>query len=364
MPMKRSFLLFVVLPCLGGPACHDQAQAVPDAASPAIVPMGMASAATLVPTTNAVEVLAKVHNPREAVLGNGELLVTATASDTPDPDSRMDLLSVPLAVGGTPKRLYTAQRGAEGLATAGGRLVWIVAPSDDKTEHAKILTAKGGARPTTVARTYDLDETSAVSDGTDVFTFGDVKDAKASVLSTDLLRVGANGKATRVAGAGPRPVRIVLAVNATHVFWIQDDGIVRAPKAGGDPTPVTKVAGSKIQQLAADDGAVYWADLGTGDPTWSGRVKRASLADGKVDTISDAPSPVAIAVDADTIYWASSPDAGGRILARKKTGGSTFVLAMDLRKPRSLVVDGQYVYWLDAGDGGVCRAEKTPHVKP
>jgi sugar lactone lactonase YvrE len=139
---------------------------------------------------------------------------------------------------------------------------------------------------------------------------------------------------------------------------------VRAPKAGGDPTPVAKVPGSKIQQLAADDGAVYWTDSGTGDPTWSGRVKRASLADGKVDTLSDAPSPLAIAVDADTVYWTSSADAGGRILAQKKTGGATFVLATDLRKPRGLAVDGKYVYWVSTGDGSVCRTEKTPHAKP
>jgi hypothetical protein len=358
--MNRALLLFVALPWIG---CHDPSKEAPEAApSAAIVPMGMASAATLVPTSNTVEVLAKGHHPREAVLGNSELLVTDTASDAPDPDGKLDVLSVPLTVGGTPRRIYPAQRGAEGLAYAGGRLVWIVAPSDDKTEHAKILTAKGGAAPTTVGRTYDLDETSAVSDGTDVFTFGDVKDAKADVLSTDVLRVGANGKATRVSGAGPRPVRTVLAVNATNVFWIQDGAIVRALKAGGDPVPVVKVPASKIQQMAADDSAVYWTDSGTGDPTWSGRVKRASLADGKVDTLSDAPSPFAIAVDADTVFWTSSADAGGRVLAQKKSGGPTFVLATDLRRPRGLAVDGTYVYWVNAGDGGICRTEKTPHA--
>jgi hypothetical protein len=357
--MKR-LLLVLVLSSVG---CHDETKAAPEAGPP-VVPMGMASAATLVTTTNAVEVLAKGHHPKEAVLGADELLVIDLPGDAPDPDDKWDVLSVPLAVGATPKRLYPGQRGAGGLASAGGRVVWIVAPSDDKKDHAKILTGKGGAPPTTVARTYDLDETAAVSDGTDVFTFGDVKDAKADALSADVVRVGANGKATRVSGAGPRPVRTVLAVNATQVFWIQDGTIVRAAKAGGDPTPVTKVPGAKIQQMAADEGAVYWTDSGTGDPSWSGRVKRASLADGKVDTISDAPSPVAIAVDADTVYWTSSPDAGGRILAQKKTGGATFVLATDQHKPRGLAVDGKSVYWVNAGDGAFCRVEKAPHAKP
>jgi hypothetical protein len=359
--MKRSLMVLVALPLVV--ACKEQSKEAPETGPP-IVPMGMASAATLVPTTNAVEILTKGHHPKEAVLGSSELLVTDTAEDAPDPEGKMDVLSVPLVVGGTAKKLYGGQRGAGGLAYASGRLVWIVAPSDDKKDHAKILTAKAGSPPTTVARTYDLDETAAVSDGTDVFTFGDVKDAKADVLSTDVLRVGASGKSSRVSGAGPRPVRTVLAVNTTQVFWIQDGTIVRAAKAGGDPVTVAKVPGAKIQQMTADEGAVYWTDSGTGDPTWSGRVKRASLADGKVDTLSDAPAPVAIAVDADTVYWTSSADAGGRIMAQKKTGGSTFVLATDQHRPRGLSVDGAHVYWINAGDGSVCRTEKAPHAKP
>jgi hypothetical protein len=107
--------------------------------------------------------------------------VTATPGEAIDPDSLMDVLSVPLAVGA-------------------------------------ILTATAGAPPTTVAKTYDLDETATASDGTDVFTFGDVKDGKA-----DVLRVGGNGKAARVTSTGARAVRTVLAVNATQVFWIQDE---------------------------------------------------------------------------------------------------------------------------------------------
>jgi len=124
--MKRSLMVLVALPLVV--ACKEQSKEAPEAGPP-IVPMGMASAATLVPTTNAVEVLAKGHHPKDAVLGNNELLVTDTEGDTPDPEGKMDVLSVPLVVGGTAKKLYGGQRGAGGLAYAGGRLVWIVAPS-------------------------------------------------------------------------------------------------------------------------------------------------------------------------------------------------------------------------------------------
>jgi hypothetical protein len=342
------------------PGCHDEGKAAPtpEASAPALTPMGMASAATLVPTTNAVVVLATLHHPKEAVVAQDALVVTDRATES---DDATDIVSVPVAAPGAPRTLYPGQRGAEGLAFAGGRLVFITVPSADGKDHSKILSARIGSSPAPVVRTYDLDETLTVSDGTDVFSFGDVKTGKTA--SPDVLRIGGNGKAATVATTGDKLVRTALAVNATHVFWAQGGSIVRAPKGGGEPAVVIKLPAGKIQRLAADDAAVYWTDSGTGDPQWSGRVYRASL-DGKVETLSDAPSPFAIAVDADSVYWTSSTDTGGRILSRKKSGGATFVLASDQHGPRSVAVDDRSVYWIDKGDGNVCRTDKAPHAGP
>jgi sugar lactone lactonase YvrE len=116
--------------------------------------------------------------------------------------------------------------------------------------------------------------------------------------------------------------------------------------------------------MAADDTAVFWTDLGTGDPAWSGRVYKAALADGKVETVSDASTPSGVALDGDTVFWTSSPSVDGRIMARKKSGGATFILARDLHEPRGLAVDDKSVYWVNAGDGTVCRVDKTPRAKP
>jgi hypothetical protein len=215
--------------------------------------------------------------------------------------------------GGSPKALFSKQRGAEGLAFAGGRLVWITAPSDDGKEHSKIVSAKMGAvAPAPVVRTLDVDETLAVSDGTDVFSLGDVSHSANAKSTNPVLRIGTDGKATVVTTSAGALVRTAMAVNATHVFWVQDGAIVRAPKTGGDATSVVKLPAGRIQRMAADDTSVYWTDFGTGDPQWSGRVYRASLADGKVETLSDAASPFAIALDADTVYWTSTADVGGR----------------------------------------------------
>jgi hypothetical protein len=348
---------------MGGLAfgCHEEATTAPDAAPSAVPPpMGMASATTLVATTNPVEVLTKLHRPKELVLGKDALFAIDIAGDEPDPDDKLDIVSVPLAVGGAATRIYHGQRSAEGLAYAGERLLWITAPSTDGKEHAKIVSARLGAAPATVVRTADADATFAVSDGTDVFSFGDAKDAKGKPRDADVLRMGANGKAAVVATSAGKLVRTALAVNATHVFWVQDGSIVRAPKTGGDASPVVKLPPGKIRRMAADDAAVYWTDSGTGDPTWSGRVYRSALAGGKVDTLSDAPSPFALALDGDTVYWTSSIDVGGRVLAQKKAGGATFVLATDLHQPRGLAVDEKYVYWIATADGNVGRTEKTP----
>jgi hypothetical protein len=345
--------------------CHDSSGGAADAAPSAVplTPMGMASAATLVTATNAVEVLTKLHQPREAALGKDALYVLDIPGDAPDPDEAIDVMAVPLTVGGTATKAFAGQHGAEGLAFAGGRLVWITAPSEDGKQHSKIVSATpGGAgaagKPATVAPTYDVDETLAVSDGADVFVFGDVKPGKSG---PELLRLGAGGKPAVVTVGAGAVVRTALAVNATHVFWVQGGSVVRAPRAGGDAAPVVKLPAGKIQRLAADDTAVYWTDTGTGDPQWSSRVYRATIADGKVETISDAPSPFSIALDGDTVYWSSSTDVGGRILSRKKTGGATVVLAKEQHKPRGVAVDDKFVYWVNTGDGTVCRVAKAAH---
>jgi hypothetical protein len=370
---QRVVLRFGLALALAGPlfaglvsGCHDSSGGAADAAPSAVplTPMGMASAANLVTATNPVEVLTKLHQPRAAVLGKDALYVLDIPGDAPDPDEAIDIMSVPLTVSGTATKAFAGQHGAEGLAFAAGRLVWITSPSADGKQHSKIMAATPGAagaagKPAAVAPTYDVDETLAVSDGTDVFAFGDVKSGKSG---PELLHLGATGKPTVVTVAAGPVVRTALAVNATHVFWVQGGSVVRAPKAGGDAAPVVKLPAGKIQRLAADDTAVYWTDSGTGDPQWSSRVYRATIADGKVETISDAPSPFSIALDGDTVYWTSSTDAGGRILARKKAGGATLVLAKEQHKPRGLAVDDRYAYWVNAGDGNVCRVAKAAHA--
>ena len=344
-------------------ACHDASSSGAPAPSAApVTPMGMTSAATLVQNKTPPESLAKLHRPKEVVVGGGSLFALDPHDASPDVPDGLDVLSVPLAPGGDAKPVFSKQRGAEGLAFAGGRLVWVIAPSDDGKQHSQILSGKpGAASPSPVVRTVDTDETICVSDGTDVFSLGD---AKAKGGGPDVLRIGGDGKAVVVTATSGPLVRTAMAVNATHVFWVQGGAVVRAAKTGGDAAVVVKLPAGKIQRLAADDASVYWTDAGTGDPQWSSRVYRVSLSGGNVETLSDAPSPFAIVLDADTIYWTSSADVGGRVLSRKKKGTDTVVLAQDQHGPHGIAVDDKYVYWANTADGSVMRVEKAVKASP
>jgi hypothetical protein len=359
-PLALTALLLAACKGEGSQAAYSEASA-PSVAPP--TPIGMASAATLIAVKTPPESLAKLHHPKELALGGGALFVLDTPTDSPDQGEGLDVVTLPLAPGGAAKILFSKQRGAEGLAYGGGRPVWVTAPSDDGKQHSMIVAGKPGvATASNVTRTIDTDETLAVSDGTDVFAFGDGKDAKGKPASPSLLRIGADGKTAVVATSTGALVRTALAVGGANVVWVQGGSIVKAPKAGGDVTTVAKLPSGKVQRLAADDTAVYWTDSGTGDPQWSGRVYRAALADGKVDTLSDAPSPFGIAVNADSIYWTSSADVGGKVMARKKAGGGggeTRILAQDQHGPRGIAVDDKYVYWVNAGDGSVSRVDKA-----
>ena len=320
--------------------------------------MGLASAVKLAATTNAVEILTTLRHPTELVRGGDALFaLDADTENTRRVELVDDVVSIPLA-GGSPKTIAAAQQGAQGLSFAGGRLVWTLATVDaDENAAAKIMGVKIGGTPAALASTYALDDTSTVADGADVYAFSEVKDGK-----SDLIRITGNAKPVRVAPIGARAVRTAIATNASHVLWIQGDAIVRAPKGGGAASIVAKVTAANVQRIVADDAHVYWTDHGRGDSMWMGRVYQASLEGGTVTPISDVETPTGIALDADTVYWTSL--GGGRILARKKSGGDTFVLARDQHGPFAIVVDDRHVYWTNVSDGTVCRADKTPRAQP
>ena len=114
-----------------------------------------------------------------------------------------------------------------------------------------------------------------------------------------------------------------------------------------------------------DATSVYWTTLGTWDAASNGFVKssgtvmKVPLTGGMPTTIASGQSdPVAVGVDATSVYWVNSGD--GTVmsapLAGLPDGSSPTILASGQSDPRGLAVDATSVYWTSAGtagDGGV-----------
>jgi hypothetical protein len=102
--MRIRLFPLLLLPCLA--ACHEAAKPAPDA-TPSITPMGLASAVTLLPSTNAVDILTKLRHPTELVLGPDGVVVLDSA-EVGEAAIR-DVVSIPLTGGGSPKTLFSGQ---------------------------------------------------------------------------------------------------------------------------------------------------------------------------------------------------------------------------------------------------------------
>lgn len=83
------------------------------------------------------------------------------------------------------------------------------------------------------------------------------------------MRETAGGGASGTAGAGVVTVLFskdisgpwAIAVDATHVYWVQREEIMRAALAGG--TPVLLASGqAQPHAIAVDDARICWTNLG------------------------------------------------------------------------------------------------------
>ncbi|HEX8792544.1 MAG TPA: hypothetical protein VF765_16465 [Polyangiaceae bacterium] len=214
-----------------------------------------------------------------------------------------------------------------------------------------------------------------------------------------LVRVGAGGRATTLAGA----VRVEeMALDRERVYWVGADGILAIARAGG---PVVPLAARDWSLLAADSDASRWAiALDGGDVYFSidDAVGLVSKEGGEARRLDGAPGAMLIGVDAQDVWWLESvledddsttqtlwatPKRGGasrsvlaglaQVLTAVVGDGAVFLLretgrpgrgviervdartreitalATDvaLYAPRVLAVQNGWLYWLDYPDG-------------
>jgi hypothetical protein len=142
-------------------------------------------------------------------------------------------------------------------------------------------------------------------------------------------------------GRADSPVRRVT-LDATFVYWTEQDGVVRGvPKTGGATFESAYVFGNPTD-IAVDDEHLYWVL-----PPFDA-VAMAPAPSGEATQITGQRDPQAIAVDATHVYWVNQgTDAVSGQLVRALRGdlASAEVVLSGLDAPIAVAVNQDAVYW-------------------
>jgi hypothetical protein len=128
-----------------------------------------------------------------------------------------------------------------------------------------------------------------------------------------------------------------LALDATHVYWSDEDGtVMRVDKDGQNPIQIAS-GDAGAYGLALDATHVFWASL------ISGEIKRANLDGTGVTTLATGQTDAfAMVVDATRVYWLRQ--SGGGIWSVEKTGGAPKLVTA---QPTlwAMAIDSSGLYW-------------------
>jgi hypothetical protein len=113
------------------------------------------------------------------------------------------------------------------------------------------------------------------------------------------------GSVTTIGTANAYPGSIAL--DATHVYWsVGNNAVMRAPKTGGTPEPVTGFLAGGLTDFLVADGIVYFSE-------WdSGALRKIPVGGGTAQLLTtlDADQTRRISVHGNRVYWADQNDVG------------------------------------------------------
>lgn len=89
-----------------------------------------------------------------------------------------------------------------------------------------------------------------------------------------------------------------IALDATHVYWTNDDTVMKLPLGGG--ATITLATGQVPGSLAVDGVNVYWVNS-----ELAGSVRKMPVGGGAVTTLASAKFAGALALDATSVYWST-----------------------------------------------------------
>jgi hypothetical protein len=161
------------------------------------------------------------------------------------------IMKLPLA-GGAPVALASNQVYPGALAVDAGNLYWITGDVSSSIVMAPADGSDGGA-PITLYSSATSAFWSLAFDADYIYW--------AEFDNGTLMKMGkaAGSQATTVLSGQPGPDTI--AVDATHIYWTSDDGIMRVEKTGGTPA---LFAPSYAYRMVLDATHAYWLDPDAG----------------------------------------------------------------------------------------------------
>jgi hypothetical protein len=166
-----------------------------------------------------------------------------------------------------------------------------------------------------------------------------------------LWQLGKDGSAPTVLAKGNI---ITVAADASGVYFVTNEGVLRAGNGGEAPVLLAPVEGAG--SIALDEAWVYVKTLGNpDDPT--ARVVRVPKTGGAVALVADCGLEAyhyglqELAVGGSDVYWVAP--APGTVMKAPKAGGAPVALATGIADPVSIAVDGATIYFTVRGkDGG------------
>jgi hypothetical protein len=175
---------------------------------------------------------------------------------------------------------------------------------------------------------------------------------------------GTNGAATQlVAETGDAGSYHHIATDGQYVYWTADDGKVRRIAVGGGAVTVVASATGSAGGLAVDEQNVYFT---AGDDPGTVNYAPKGGTSGGSALAAAQHLPIAVAVDANSIYWVNSAigisETSGTVMTCRIASCTPTTLASAQRTPVSIAVDDTAVYWsnFDLGNsqGGIMKVAK------
>lgn len=135
-----------------------------------------------------------------------------------------------------------------------------------------------------------------------------------------------------------------LAVDATDVYFLTSDALLKVPVAGGVPSVVAPATNASYSAVALDDDNVYWTNYDA-----PGSAQQTPKAGGAVVTVDADEYAAGLVLADDKMCWASFGQ--NAIKCAPTAGGPAAVFAANQNAPRwGIAADSTHLYWMTEGD--------------